>query len=59
MYAADDRAAAREAFERLKEAYEGLVRGVDGEEIRRRVGQRIRELEGGVRGLEERAGEEG
>ncbi|KAI4119732.1 MAG: hypothetical protein LQ345_000405 [Seirophora villosa] len=68
VYAADDRAAAREAFEALKRAYEaatmargsgGEEGGGGGEEVRRRVGQRVRELEAGLRALEERGREDG
>ncbi|KAI4198082.1 MAG: hypothetical protein LQ350_005523 [Teloschistes chrysophthalmus] len=55
VYAADDRAAARSELEKLKTAYETAVQGSDGEEIRRRVGGRIRELERGFEDMEERA----
>lgn len=65
VYAEDDRKAAREEFERLKGRYEEVVRSGSGdgeegggEEVRRRVGQRVRELEGAVEGLEEKGREE-
>ncbi|KAK3059496.1 hypothetical protein LTS18_010728, partial [Coniosporium uncinatum] len=48
VYAADDRAAAREEFDKLKKVFEDAVNGPDrslGEEVKSRVGQRIRELE--------------
>jgi len=56
-YAPDDRAAAREELDKLVEYYQGVVKegkGV-GEEVKRRVGQRIRELEAGVVAMEEEA----
>ena len=55
-YAADDRTAAREELDRLLEYYGGIVEGSDravAEEVKRRVGQRIRELEQAVIGMEE------
>ncbi|CAI6335637.1 unnamed protein product [Periconia digitata] len=55
-YAEDDRVAAREELDRLLEYYGGVVEGGDGavaEEVKRRVGQRIRELEQAVIALEE------
>ncbi|KAL8921707.1 MAG: hypothetical protein Q9208_005636 [Pyrenodesmia sp. 3 TL-2023] len=55
VYAADDRAAAREELDKLKRAYEAAIGGTNGEEVRRRVGGRVRELERGVEALEERA----
>ncbi|KAL9016451.1 MAG: hypothetical protein Q9185_006220 [Variospora sp. 1 TL-2023] len=70
VYAADDRAAAREELEKLKRVYyeAAAVRlrttgggdggGEMGEEVKRRVGARVRELERGVEALEERAKEE-
>lgn len=39
--------------------YEEAIRGEGGEEVRRRVGGRVRELERGVEDLESRAVEEG
>jgi len=57
-YAPDDRAAAREELEKVKEAYRSVVEGPDrevAEEVKRRVGQRIRELEQGVTAMEELA----
>ena len=61
IYAADDRQAAVDAFQELKTAYEKAVReaGPDGgREIGERIGTRIRELEGAVKGLEEAAMED-
>lgn len=52
VYAADDRDAARKEFDTLKEMYEGACAGVHGEEVKRRVGARVRELENALRGLE-------
>ncbi|PQE19501.1 Major facilitator superfamily general substrate transporter protein [Rutstroemia sp. NJR-2017a WRK4] len=58
IYAADDRAAAFEEWDVLKEMYERALEGPFGEEVRSRVGHRIRELERGLEGLEERARED-
>ncbi|KAK7702324.1 hypothetical protein SLS57_011410 [Botryosphaeria dothidea] len=58
VYAADDRVAAREALDKLKEAYNAVVEGQDrevAEEVKRRVGQRIRELDNAVIAMEEAA----
>ncbi|KAF2453911.1 hypothetical protein BDY21DRAFT_366632 [Lineolata rhizophorae] len=58
VYAADDRAAAREEFDKLNEAYKAVVDGEDramGEEVKRRIGQRVRELENAVIAMEEMA----
>ncbi|KAJ4358873.1 hypothetical protein N0V95_002653 [Ascochyta clinopodiicola] len=57
-YAPDDREAAREELDKLLEYYGRVVSEADevvGSEVRRRVGHRIRELEAGVKALEERA----
>ncbi|KAL6151110.1 hypothetical protein ACJQWK_10680 [Exserohilum turcicum] len=57
-YAADDRAAAREELDRLLTYYKGVVEGEDrvvADEVKRRVGQRIRELEHAVLAMEEAA----
>lgn len=62
-YAEDDRAAAREELDRLLEYFRGVVKGRESgeerkliaEEVQRRVGGRIRELENAVKALEERA----
>lgn len=57
-YAADDRQAAREELDKVKEAYRNVVEGPDrevAEEVKRRIGQRIRELEQGVVAMEELA----
>jgi hypothetical protein len=58
IYAEDDRAAALEEWNLLKEMYERALEGRFGEEVRTRVGHRIRELERGMEGLEERAKED-
>jgi hypothetical protein len=58
VYAADDRAAARQELVKLKEMFEKAVAGNEGEEVQRRVGQRIRELDNAVEGLEKAALEE-
>jgi hypothetical protein len=59
-YAADDRAAAREELDRLVEFYKSVTEGYGEEgvvkdEVKRRVGQRIRELVAGVEAMEEEA----
>lgn len=59
IYAADDRAAAREHLEKLQETYEGIVDNVNytveaREEVKRRAGQRIRELAKAMEALEEK-----
>ena len=58
VYAADDRAAAQEALAQLKDAFEKGVGEEGGEEMKRRVGNRIRELESAVKDMEERAMED-
>ena len=58
VYAEDDRAAAREELEKVQAAYSAVVNGTDrdlAEEVKRRIGQRIRELEHGVTAMEELA----
>jgi hypothetical protein len=42
----------------LKEMFEQALAGSEGEEVQRRVGQRIRELDNAVEGLERAATEE-
>lgn len=57
-YAQDDRDAAREELDKLLEYYGRVVSESEelvGAEVKRRVGHRIRELEAGVKALEERA----
>jgi hypothetical protein len=56
-YAPDDRAAAREELDRLVDYYNGVLEGdkVVADEVRRRVGGRIRELVAGVERMEEEA----
>ncbi|KAH9822917.1 hypothetical protein Tdes44962_MAKER00745 [Teratosphaeria destructans] len=58
VYAEEDRKAAREELTRVQEAYRAVVEGEDhemAEEVKRRIGQRIRELEQGVKAMEELA----
>ncbi|KAF2211455.1 hypothetical protein CERZMDRAFT_26638, partial [Cercospora zeae-maydis SCOH1-5] len=58
IYAEDDRKAAREELKRVQEAYNVVLNGTDQElanEVKRRIGQRIRELEQGVAAMEELA----
>jgi hypothetical protein len=55
-YAEGDRAAAREELDRVLEAYKSVVEGGDrelAEEVKRRIGSRVRELEMGVIRMEE------
>jgi hypothetical protein len=56
-YAPDDRAAAREELDKLVDYYNGVLEGdkIVADEVRRRVGQRIRELVAGVERMEEEA----
>ncbi|KAI4737389.1 hypothetical protein E4T50_12132 [Aureobasidium sp. EXF-12298] len=56
IYAEADREAAREELTRVQEAYNSIVEGADtdlAEEVKRRIGQRIRELEAGVKNMED------
>ena len=58
VYAEEDRKAAREELDKVQAAYRAVVDGPDqevAEEVRRRIGQRIRELEQGIKALEEMA----
>lgn len=58
VYAQEDRDAAREELDKLEAAYKEVVEGPDkeiGEEVRRRVGPRIRELSSAVAAMEELA----
>ena len=58
IYAEDDRKAAREELTRVQEAYKAVLDGTEQEwanEVKRRIGQRIRELEQGVVAMEELA----
>ena len=55
VYAEDDREAAREELDKLKEMYEEALAGTDGEEVKRRIGQRIRELDNAVVAMEKSA----
>lgn len=58
VYAQEDRDAAREELDRVLEAYKEVVEGEDMEladEVKRRIGQRIRELQQGVEAMEELA----
>ncbi|KAF2476664.1 uncharacterized protein BDR25DRAFT_300578 [Lindgomyces ingoldianus] len=57
-YAPDDREAAREELDKLLGFYNEIIEGEDkaiAEEVKRRVGQRIRELENAVLAMEEAA----
>ena len=58
VYAADDRAAAQEELTKFKEAYEKAINSADGEQIKNRIGSRVRELERAVEAMEERAMED-
>ena len=61
IYAAGDRAAAKEELNKLKAAFEDAVEGSTPKiaaEIRARVGERIRELENAVTAMEEMATED-
>ncbi|KAF3936595.1 hypothetical protein ABW19_dt0207507 [Dactylella cylindrospora] len=54
IYAREDRETAKEEFEKFKSAYEEAISSSsqeDGEEIKRRVGQRLRELDNAVENL--------
>ena len=58
VYAEEDRKAAREELTRVQEAYKRALDGPDeqvAQEVKRRIGQRIRELEHGVAAMEEMA----
>ncbi|KAM0313138.1 hypothetical protein ACHAO8_005778 [Botrytis cinerea] len=55
VYASADREAAVEELHKLKNMYAAAIEGEYGEEIKRRVGSRVRELEQGVMALEARA----
>lgn len=58
VYAEEDRNAAREELTKVQEAYKAVADGPDtqlAEEVKRRIGQRIRELEHGVAAMEEMA----
>lgn len=54
-YAEEDRNAAREELDKVLEAFKNAGEGDSGEEVRRRIGQRVRELEQGVKAMEEKA----
>ncbi|CAF9916165.1 MAG: hypothetical protein ALECFALPRED_010539 [Alectoria fallacina] len=58
VYAADDRAAAQEELANFKEAYEKALESTDGEQIKNRIGSRVRELERAVEAMKERAMED-
>ncbi|KXL50282.1 hypothetical protein M433DRAFT_55467, partial [Acidomyces richmondensis BFW] len=58
VYAEEDRKAARVELEKVQEAYRKVVEGPDAqlaEEVRKRIGQRIRELEHGMAAMDEMA----
>ncbi|RDL39961.1 uncharacterized protein BP5553_04301 [Venustampulla echinocandica] len=52
LYAEGDRAAAREELDKLKAMYDSALMGENAEEIRGRIGHRIRELDQAVQALE-------
>lgn len=61
VYAQDDRDAAREALETLKDALDKAIKESDpevGKEVRNRIGRKIQELENAVIAMEESAMEE-
>lgn len=61
VYAEEDRKAAREELEKVQGAYKKIVEGQDkslAEEVSKRIGQRVRELEQGVARMEEMAMEQ-
>ena len=58
VYAADDRAAAHEELAKLKAAFEEAIKDEGGEEIKNRIGQRVRELENAVAAMDEMAKED-
>ena len=58
MYAADDREAAKGELANFKEVYERAIGSADGEEIKIRIGSRVRELERAVEAMEEKAMED-
>lgn len=61
VYAAEDREAAKEALEKLKEAYAKAVKESSpdvAKEVQSRTGPRIRELENAVTAMEEMAMED-
>jgi len=61
VYAAEDRAAAKEELTKLQDAYKAAVERSSPEiaaEIQRRTGQRIRELENAIQAMEEAAMED-
>ncbi|RDW69624.1 hypothetical protein BP6252_08644 [Coleophoma cylindrospora] len=51
VYAIEDRKAARDELAKLKEMYTEALAGPDGDEVKRRVGSRIRELDAAVENL--------
>lgn len=56
VYAEDDRGAAREELDKLRAMFDEAVADPEtGEEIKSRVGQRIRELDNAVKNMEEMA----
>jgi len=55
VYAADDREAARDELNTLRALYEEALTGADGEEVKKRIGGRLRELENAVEALEKSA----
>ncbi|KAL9618212.1 MAG: hypothetical protein Q9160_007046 [Pyrenula sp. 1 TL-2023] len=61
VYAEDDRAAAQEELQKLKDTYDRMLQQSAPDvasEIKNRVGQRIRELDNAIKALEESAQED-
>ena len=58
IYAEEDRVAAHDELDKFKAAFEDAVKGKDGEEIKNRIGQRVRELESAVANMDEMAKED-
>lgn len=61
VYAEEDRKAARDEFDKMKQAFQAVVEGENSalaEEVQRRIGQRVRELEQGIERMEEMAKEQ-
>ncbi|KAI9656406.1 MAG: hypothetical protein M1831_004658 [Alyxoria varia] len=58
VYAEEDRKAAREELDRVQEAFKAVTEGPDrelAEQVKQRVGQRIRELDNAVKSVEDMA----
>ncbi|TGZ85002.1 hypothetical protein EX30DRAFT_345625 [Ascodesmis nigricans] len=53
VYAAEDREVAREELKKLVDMYDAAVEGEGGEEVKKRVGQRVREIKNAVERLKD------